>query len=177
MKQLNLLIGAAVFQVFSLILMIMWASYPLFFGQEIAITVEPIDPRSLFRGNYVTLSYPFSQLEEKHFIEELPVLQEKIQPGSIVYVKLTAQDDVYVLEKASLKPFGTNDIYLKGRVKSAWTHEHDKFKCWVAYGIEAYFTQKEKALEWEKNINQHHIIAKIKVLPSGRAGVKSLELK
>ncbi|HIE31672.1 MAG TPA: hypothetical protein EYP67_04720 [Methanosarcinales archaeon] len=37
--------------------------YTLHFGQEIVLKTDPIDPRDLFRGDYVTLSYEISRID------------------------------------------------------------------------------------------------------------------
>ena len=36
-------------------------------GKEIRVKVVPVDPRSLFRGNYARLNYDFSRLKKAHW--------------------------------------------------------------------------------------------------------------
>jgi uncharacterized membrane-anchored protein len=178
MKQIHLLTGTAIFHLLSLVFMVVWSALPLVFGQSIKVMVEPVDPRSLFRGNYVILSYPFSQLTEEHFIEDREFLKANVRKGTEVYVKLIEKNGLHILEKASLKPFIIKDgVTLKGGVKRFWTYEKTGFNCNIHYGIEAYFAQKEKAEEWQKSINRKITSARIKVLSSGRSGIDGLELK
>lgn len=178
MKKIHLLAGAAIFHLLSLVFMVLWSALPLIFGQSIRVMVQPVDPRSLFRGNYVILSYPFSELNEKHFIEDRDFLEANVRKGTGVYVKLVEKDGLHILEKASLSPFTIKDgVILKGSVKRFWTYGEGGFNCNVHYGIEAYFTQKEKAEEWQRSINQKITSANIKVLAGGRSGIDSLELK
>ena len=39
------------------------AIYPLWTGEEIKLKTTPVDPRSLFRGNYARLRYGISTIE------------------------------------------------------------------------------------------------------------------
>src|ERR671921_157628 len=45
-----------------LVAMIGLRALPLVTGQTVLVRVVPIDPRDLFRGDYVTLSYDFSRV-------------------------------------------------------------------------------------------------------------------
>lgn len=45
-----------------LIAMLVINAWPLWYGQSIYLKVQPVDPRDLMRGDYVTLSYPISRL-------------------------------------------------------------------------------------------------------------------
>ena len=45
-----------------LVAMLVMHAWPLWTGDAIYIRVQPIDPRDMFRGDYVILSYPISQL-------------------------------------------------------------------------------------------------------------------
>ena len=44
-----------------------FGAMPLWTGKEIRVKVVPVDPRSLFRGNYARLNYDFSRLEKAHW--------------------------------------------------------------------------------------------------------------
>jgi uncharacterized membrane-anchored protein len=43
------------------------AVYPLWTGQEIKLKIVPVDPRSLFRGNYARLGYSISTVDLKEW--------------------------------------------------------------------------------------------------------------
>jgi len=60
-RDCKILMVAMCFQVVILLGMIGLHSMPLFFGKTILIRVVPVDPRDLFRGDYVILSYAFSR--------------------------------------------------------------------------------------------------------------------
>ena len=57
----TLLLAAILFQFFVLTGMVAVAAMPLLSGTEIKIKTIPVDPRSLFRGNYARLRYEISQ--------------------------------------------------------------------------------------------------------------------
>ena len=54
------LILAIIFQILLIIAMLAYALMPLYLGKEVKVRVNLYDPRDLFRGNYVSLSYDFS---------------------------------------------------------------------------------------------------------------------
>src|SRR5262245_51439719 len=56
------LLAAAGFQVIFLAAMIVLRAFPLLTGDAILVRVVPVDPRDLFRGDYVTLGYEFSRV-------------------------------------------------------------------------------------------------------------------
>ena len=59
-------ISVAIFaQVLLLGGMVARAAYPLWAGQEVRVKTTPVDPRSLFRGNYARLGYSFSQVSRR----------------------------------------------------------------------------------------------------------------
>ena len=56
------LILAIIFQILLIIAMLAYALMPLYLGKEVKVRVNLYDPRDLFRGNYVSLSYDFFQI-------------------------------------------------------------------------------------------------------------------
>ena len=52
---------AAFFQIAVLLGMIFLNAAPLFLGKTILVRVVPMDPRDMFRGDYVILGYEFSR--------------------------------------------------------------------------------------------------------------------
>ena len=51
--------------------MLAYVLMPLYLGKEIKVRVNLYDPRDIFRGNYVSLSYDFSNLQRYKFDEKL----------------------------------------------------------------------------------------------------------
>lgn len=97
--------------------MVAWRQAPLLTGREIVLTTEPVDPRSLFRGDYVDLTYTVTRLEEA----DMPL--PPLQPGQRVFVPLTASAEEGAWRAAGLmtrEPVGPV-LYLRGRVESLFT--------------------------------------------------------
>ena len=70
------LILAIIFQILLIIAMLAYALMPLYLGKEVKVRVKLYDPRDLFRGNYVSLSYDFSDfsnLQQSKFDEKTGV--------------------------------------------------------------------------------------------------------
>ena len=61
-RRRTLLILTGVFQIVLLAVMTTIHAAPLIVGDTIMLKVEPIDPRDLFRGDYVTLAYAISRV-------------------------------------------------------------------------------------------------------------------
>ncbi len=143
------------------------AVYPLWTGQEIKLKTIPIDPRSLFRGNYARLRYDISNIPAKD-------INKLITPrhGEIIYVKLKAEaDGVYAYNGVSPnKP--DNGIHIRGRVQ---THRGriNAGNYQVKYGIEAYFAPKEKAIALEHKLRNKGL-AIVMVAKNGKATLKEV---
>src|SRR5690606_14422471 len=60
-------------------------------GSEVTLSVEPVDPRDLLRGDYVTLAYNISRVPADLFGE---MAEERgDEDDRTVYVRLKADDD------------------------------------------------------------------------------------
>ena len=163
-KMLKGLIAAIVFQFIVLTGMYVKAVLPLWFGTEIKVNTIPVDPRSMFRGNYARLRYEFSQIEMQHFSDT-----DKLREGEIVFISLkTDENGIYKFSSASLiKP--NNGIFLQGRIeRHRWSKEAH-----IKYGIEAFFAPKTKALELENKMRKG-AIAVLMVSSDGKARLKNI---
>jgi len=159
------LLIAALFQLLVLTGMVGLSAMPLWTGEEIKVKTIPVDPRSMFRGNYARLSYDISEVGIEH-------ANKKLRNGDVVYVSLyQAESGLYEFSKASLtKP--QQGVFLRGRIQ---THRYDSNqKAYdVKYGIEAFFAPKKKALALENDLRDGGI-AVLMVSSSGKARLKDV---
>ena len=121
-----------------LALMTLYAHAPIYFGKEILVRTELYDPRDMFRGNYVDLSYEFSNVNGGR--------DEKRGAGDdkIYAVLKPNKDGVYALEYVSAdRP--EEGVFLSGRT-NLWGRAN--------FGIEAYFLPKDKAIRLENQMRQ-----------------------
>ena len=157
------LVAAIAFQLLVLVGMVVNAALPLWTGTEIRVRTVPVDPRSLFRGNYVRLAYEFETLPEDALSEE-----GGARYGEVVHVRLERDDGgEHAYAGVSLAP-PSEGVFLRGRVVG-YLPEYQR----VRYGIEAFFAPKEKALKLEKDLRNGGI-AVLMVAGNGRAALKDV---
>lgn len=143
------------------------AVYPLWVGQEIKLKTVPVDPRSLFRGNYARLRYEISSIKTKD-INELKIPRN----GERIYIKLKAEENgIYVYEGVSLNKPG-DAVFIRGRIQT--DNNADRLGNYqVKYGIEAYFTKKKKAIALEKKL-RNKAFAKVMIAKNGKAALSDV---
>ena len=144
--------------------MVASASMPLLTGQEVKLAVIPVDPRSLFRGNYAELNYEISTVPSR----SLPNLHN-LRHGEIVYVSLDVKNGVAEMSGVSLtKP--DDKIFIRGRLQ--YPNENSDTQQ-LLFGIEALFAPREKALLLEKQLIKG-AMAEVMLASSGRAALKNV---
>lgn len=160
------LIAAILLQVGVLAVEYLNSVYPLWTGQEIRLRTVPVDPRSLFRGNYTRLNYDISRIT-------LSDTGATTVPryGEVVYVKLKqGEKGLYEFDGASLSP-PQQGLFIRGRIQARRWLRGGTYP--VRYGIEAYFAPKKKALELEKQLRDGGV-AVIMLADNGKAALKAV---
>ncbi len=142
------------------------AQVPLWTGRPIILKTRPVDPRSLFRGNYALLDYDISRIPAKD-INRLGIPR----PNERVYVRLTpGPDQIYTYQGISFeKP--ESGVFIRGRIQDRGRRSAESYR--VRYGIEAYFAPKEKALALEKQLRTS-AVARIYISDSGKSALEGI---
>jgi uncharacterized membrane-anchored protein len=141
-------------------------------GREIVLEVIPVDPRSLFRGDYVTLGYDISRIQ-------VPGTEKRLRRGEAVYVTLQKSGDgKWQLAGTSPRPpehTAPDQVVLKGSVQyqSAAT-DRTPAEMGVRYGIETFFVPEGAGRQLEKLVGDKKFAALIAVDEEGNAGIKGL---
>ncbi len=171
-RERPLLLAGAIAQVVVLVGMIALRTVPFLGGKTVLLKVQPIDPRDMFRGDYVTLSYAFSVIPAKgvpghplgHDGADLAALQ-----GKTVYLALLADADGihYHGGGYSLTP-PDGGLYLRGRL-TGWNR--------ALFGIENYYVQEGTGHKYEDAMRSHHLWAEVTVAADGEAIVKGLRIE
>jgi uncharacterized membrane-anchored protein len=139
--KLYLLTAAMLFQLAVLGGEYLTSVYPLWFGEPVKLVLQPVDPRSLFRGNFVRLNYAASNLRGKEIVGDRPWRR-----GQVIYVSLVLKGEFHEAIAVSPEPPGEG-LFIRGRVRSGSTGSRIR----VDYnGINAYFASKENALALER---------------------------
>lgn len=149
-------------------------------GEAIVLETLPIDPRSLFRGDYVILNYAISTIE-----------LEKVEGDNIfqvddyVYVTLEQKGDYWqaVAVYNQYPDKAAQQKVIRGRVNylnySSY-RRHRKIKpeaiqrINVRYGIENYFVPEGEGKELERRVPDRKISLQVAVDGFGRAGIRAV---
>lgn len=165
---------AVLMQILVLVYMAGEREYILRNGKIIYLRTAPIDPRDLFRGDYVRLNYEISSIPAG----DLPGGDAaNLIKGEKVYVSLKeASNGLYELERVSKKAPSTG-VYLVGRSPYAYQYRQLGHPLMLNYGIEAYFVQQGKGREIEKRLGSRNQIQiplemQIAVGGNGKAVIK-----
>lgn len=161
---------------------IVYKEYTLRTGTEVLLKTLPVDPRDLFRGDYVTLNYEISTLD----MEKIPSEDSYFYSDEPVYLALELKNGYGVPKKIYTTP-PEDGLYIKGKVKdviydwetdeSGITTEEETIKeLRVDYGIESYFVPEGRGMEIEKaqRTDKTEVDAKVIIDKYGNAVIKSL---
>ncbi len=139
------------------------AAYPLWFGQEVRLQVQPVDPRSLFRGNYARLDYEIGRVKW---------CKEGLRKGEVVYVHLQADTDGIMRAQGLSLERPDEGAFIRGRVTRV---EQDCREVHVRYGVEAYFLPRDKALVLEDELRREEAVATVMIAANGKAALIAVE--
>lgn len=144
-------------------------------GREILLDVAPIDPRSLFRGDYVILNYRTIAQLDGALLQETPIEDQNLY----VTLQRSAEQGWAPVAASVTKPARVNaeDVVLKGRVDHVWRpHADQPTRIRMHYGIESYFVPEGEGLELEKTIRVGEMKVIVAVGESGESAIKGLEI-
>lgn len=132
-------------------------------GREVVLETTPVDPRDVFRGDYVILRYEISTVSACCF-----------DVGDTVYVTLERQGDVWTAgDVRATSPAADAGPYIRGRVTSA-DRAQGRPSLQVEYGIESYFVPEGTGREIEQARGKLRVVAVVDGW--GTAQIKSLLL-
>ena len=170
-RERKVLLVTVAAQLLILVGMIALRAVPLVTGQTVLVRVVPVDPRDLFRGDYVILSYDFSRTPR----EGIEGLSEKERgswrklEGRPVYVTLVPDTNGVHMRAGRVtleKPAA--GLFLKGHMKGHGSLE---------FGIEAYYLQEGTGLRYEQAIRDRKLSAELAVTSGGQAALRNLRIE
>lgn len=159
--EMKLAIAVVVAQIAILIGMIVLDGLPLVLGERIKLKVVPVDPRDLFRGDYVVLDYEFSRVEPGSVAGLAAGTTNLRNPydheleGQEVFVSLVPSGDHHEAAFRSTKRPDSGP-YIRGTLTNPWRQRLD---C----GIEAYYVQEGEGRRLETLIRDRKILAEVAV--------------
>lgn len=113
-------------------------------GARVLLTTQPVDPRDMLRGDYMTLRFDISDVPRSKILGDIP--DEPV--GKRIYVALALSGKFYQLKSASFAaiPSGADQVVIRGVIdeRSMWSQNNSdeavsKRPLSVAYGLERYY--------------------------------------
>jgi uncharacterized membrane-anchored protein len=117
-------------------------------GEPVYLRTAPVDPRDLFRGDYVRLDYEVSTLPGS--LADSSVGPETLAEGGEVFVRLgVGEDGLARAEQVSVERPEAG-LYLEGMAEPYRHTKEAVGALRVRYGIEKYFVEQGKGLAMEE---------------------------
>ena len=142
--------------------MILMQMIPHMSGTTVWLKVVPVDPRDMFKGDYVVLNYTMSRVPNWADWVNAPT-------GTSVYVTLVPDDDgIHHRADQYLKEPPPSGLYIKGTWQQAWNR--------IEYGIESFYVQAGTGLDYEQAARTGTLSAEVAIGGDGQAGLKRLKV-
>ena len=158
-----------------LVLFGMWGrkQYTVSSGTQVVLECRPVDPRSLFRGDYVILNYAINRLPGRlvRFARRLPA-------RSPVYVKLAKSGEVWrpLSVHAAAPDLGRGEVFVKGRLRHAYRpvgpasrRSRRSYPVRIRYNFGKFFVPEGKGKKIELARNRRKLTAVVAVDRFGSA--------
>lgn len=144
-------------------------------GIPVMLKCEPIDPRSLFSGDYVKLNYEISRISKNQLDRKYDKEQDALKINGTVYVALEKEEagrfwkaravsaDLYSLKKKY-------PVIIEGKLRGYYYTHSKSYN--IRYGVEDYFVPQFKGSEIEKNLK--NVSVEVAISDSGESGIRRL---
>ncbi|MEO1331263.1 MAG: GDYXXLXY domain-containing protein [Pseudomonadota bacterium] len=148
-------------------------------GTEITLTPEPVDPRDLFRGDYVILSYPIGLPPQALETAET----RPSAAGVRVWARIEQDDDGLwrAVELADVRPDARpagapgDGVWLRARA-DGYRDGGRLIVTRLNYGLERYYVPEGEGRALEDLIGERRLQVLAAVDGSGRAAIKGLRV-
>jgi uncharacterized membrane-anchored protein len=172
---------AVVFALHALVLLYMIGDrqWTLTTGTPVVLETLPVDPRSLFSGDYVTLNYRISELAlnslggDRVFTRHDPVYVV-LRPGKTYWEPVSIH--------SRIPPAHDGHVTVRGEVTHVLPADRDSSAgrqvqadvLQVRYGIESYFVPEGEGRAIERPVAGDNVTIRVAVDRRGRAAIKAL---
>ena len=136
----------------------------------VTLQSEPVDPRDLFRGDYVILSYAISSLSFTEINGDM-----KWRDGETVYVELTPSKETWRAVAAfhnAVVPAAGNKI-IRGHINYL---DETRNIANVNYGIERYYVPEGEGRALEDKRNERALSVDVALAGSGEAAIRGIRI-
>lgn len=141
-------------------------------GTEIVLPIVPVDPRDLFKGDYVRLSYPISRPTSVKI--ERPAPDRNAWAFAVLEPDVAEQSNWSINRISSSYPRDVKpgQIVIKAKAPNGW-HEQAPF---LHFGLERYYVPEGTGLELEKMAREKKLAAVVAVDRFGNTAIKGLSV-
>lgn len=159
---------AVALQTVALLAMVGMKQWTLNTGTQILLETRPIDPRSLFRGDYVRLNYAINGLSA-----DLPGMPDILERGETLYVTLRQDGEFWkpVSVHPTLPDPAPDAVAIKGEVRYGGRRRETVR---VRYGIEEYFVPEGEGRAIERPRQAEKVTIRVAVDRFGNAGIEAI---
>ena len=165
-ERLVLILGFAL-QIAVLAGIVIMRSRPLLTGDTVLLRVVPVDPRDMFRGDYVTLGYEISRLTPGQ-VQGLSNPAENLI-GRTVYVVLVPEaDGAHFKGGVASVDRPSSGKYIRGTIDH-WNR--------ISFGIESYYVQEGGGHAYEAAARQGQLSAEVAIASDGQAALRGLRIE
>ena len=138
--------------------MILGRTVPYAGAQTALLKVEPVDPRDLLRGDYVTLGYAISRTPPGNY-----------QAGQAVYVTLVPESNGRHYHAGEfLHGPPASGLFIRGTAQGNGR---------AAYGIESYYVQEGTGHDYEHAVRSRRLWAEVALARDGNAALRGLVIE
>lgn len=143
-------------------------------GREVLLKVEPIDPRDLLRGDYVTLGYEIMNLPAELF-GAAPAGDPDYSAKPVWVVLRKGADGVFhpasaALDRLALKDVQPDDVVIRGTTNGWPTAGGPVF---AQYGLERFYLPEGEGKQIEKDMCERPFFVVASVAEDGSAQIKA----
>ncbi len=148
-------------------------------GTEVLLETQPIDPRSLFRGDYVRLNYTINRLYPDQLTGD-----DEFTKHDRIYLVLTPADTYWVPASIHRQQPEAKDsqVVIRGEIKRVVTTEWDREqkktveikRIDVRYGIENYFVPEGEGMALERPKEGEKVDIRVAIDSRGGSGIKAV---
>jgi uncharacterized membrane-anchored protein len=145
-------------------------------GKQVLLKIEPVDPRDLFRGDYIILGYEISRLPVK-LIANIPAGQLTSENTPIT-VRLKPGADGYWHAAAAWfgkapVPAAADEADIAGQVAAGWTLDPEVTIA-PQYGIDRFYLPEGQGMAIQNDMRVRPFGVRVAIAANGEAQIKAL---
>jgi uncharacterized membrane-anchored protein len=134
-------------------------------GREIVLNIRPVDPRDLFKGDYVRLGFDISQATREQMKD---LFAASHTPVYVLLDEAGTEGAWRIASVATIEPkASTSQIVLRAVASGSG---------WLRYGIERYYVPEGTGPKLEDKARTNKLSAIVAVNARGEAAIKGLKL-